>query len=234
MWRACLQTSVFYICTDVCFSACTMLEKNACVILTCSVLNPCHSDDSSQMFHYLYLMRSLSDVFSLFFILLTDFPSVIEIILSCLCLLSPLSSVEQSWLSWMLYYPWQQPAGTALSWRCDQALWRRAAGQRLPCWAVCRRGPWRYHPLHPWRTCLLCWPLAFMCSNDWSTTMPGWKIQILLQLKCKERACAYVCALVGIMAWEWNGILAAILVCKSIYISIHPFQHPLDKRQKWS
>ncbi len=27
MWRACLQTSVFCIHTDVCFSACTMLEK---------------------------------------------------------------------------------------------------------------------------------------------------------------------------------------------------------------
>lgn len=68
-----------------------LVQKNACVTLTCSVLNRCHSDDSSQTFHYLYLMRSLSDVFFffLFFLSLTDFPSVIEIILSLLCLPSP-------------------------------------------------------------------------------------------------------------------------------------------------
>lgn len=70
-------------------------EKNACVLVTCSILNPFHSDDFLQMFHYLYIMRSLSDFFILFFLLLI-LPSVIEIIVSCLCLLSPLSSVEQS------------------------------------------------------------------------------------------------------------------------------------------
>ena len=99
----------------------------------------------------------------------------------------PLSSAEQSWRSWMLYFPWQQPAGKALSWRCDRALWRHVAGRRLLCWTGCRRGPWRCQPLHPWRTCPLCWPLAYTCSNDWSTTVAGWKIQMLLQLKCKER-----------------------------------------------
>lgn len=74
-----------------CFSAvmtCTMLEKNACVILI-SILSPCHADVCLQMFHYLHLMRSLSDVLffpSFFFLLLRDFPSVVEIILYLLYL----------------------------------------------------------------------------------------------------------------------------------------------------
>lgn len=71
------------------FPHCSMLEKNACVTL--SVLNPLHSDDFLRMLHYLYIMRSLSDFFSSFcFFLLTYCLSVIEIIMFCPCLLSPL------------------------------------------------------------------------------------------------------------------------------------------------
>ena len=45
----------------------SLYKKNACV-----TLNRCHSDDSSQTFHYLYLMRSLSDVFFFPVFSLTD------------------------------------------------------------------------------------------------------------------------------------------------------------------
>lgn len=187
--RACLQTSVFYICSDVCVSVCTVLEKNARVVLICTGL---------ESFSFWWRLANVplfisNEVSVWFFFPLTDrfFPLLLK--LSCLVFASclpPSSSVEQSWLSWMLYYHWQQPAVTALYWRCGQALLRRAGGRRLPCWAVCRRGPWRSHPLHLWRICLLCCPLASMSINDCSSTTPGWKIQMLLQLKCKRRVWA--------------------------------------------
>lgn len=193
-----------------------MLEKNACVILTCSVFSFWWLANVP-----LFISNEVSVWFFFSFFCFSSYWQIFPLLLKslCLCLLSPPSSVEQSWLSWMLYYHWQQPAVTALSWRYDQALWRRVAGQLLPCWAVCRRGPWRYHPLHPWGTCPLCCPLAFTCINDCSTTMPGWKIQILLQLKCKERVCACVCALVGNMAWGWNSVL--LCVCITTSTSFH-------------
>lgn len=69
IWRECLETSVFCICTDSAFQLSrgsqNVPERDARVTLVVS--DPCHSDDSPQMFHYLYLMKSLSDVF-----LLTD------------------------------------------------------------------------------------------------------------------------------------------------------------------
>lgn len=212
------------------FSASSVFRKNACVILTCSILNPFHSDDSLWVFHYLYLMRSLSD-FPLFFLLLTDFPSVLKIIVSCLCLLSPLSSVKQSWLSWMRYYHWQRPAVTAPSWRCGQASWKHVAGQRLPCWAVCRRGPWRYHLLHPRRTFLHCCPPAFMCISGCSTTMPGWKIRVLLQPKCKERMCTCVCTSLGFgRGMKW---FASLWLRQSIHPSIEVFIPPESDITNW-
>lgn len=81
------------------FSVVGKHKINACVILS-SVLNPCHSDHFSQMFHYLHLMRSLFTVFFFVcffcFLLLTDFPSVTEIILPHVCDLSPPSVLRSS------------------------------------------------------------------------------------------------------------------------------------------
>lgn len=92
--RACLQTSVLYICSDVCAPACTVVKGGERTCKT-QVLNPFHSDSALPRFHYLYLTRSQSDFSPRPFCFLSDWqiaPSVIEIIVSCLCLPSlPLS-----------------------------------------------------------------------------------------------------------------------------------------------
>lgn len=145
-------------------------------------------------------------------------------ILSHLFPVSVFSSVEQSWASWMPYYRWQRPAGTALSWRCGPASWRDVAGQCFPCCPVCKAGPLRYRPLHLWGTCQLCWPLAFMCTNDWSTTMQGWKIQILLQPKCKERfyACVSGCVVECYgTRFEWDIGCCALMYLLALQHSLY-------------
>lgn len=108
------------------FSVVGKQKINACVILS-SVLNPCHSDHFSQMFHYLHLMRSLFTVFLFFLFFLFPLTDRFSLcywnhLASCLRSLSPLSFAEQSCLKWMPYYHWQQPATRALFCRCDQAL----------------------------------------------------------------------------------------------------------------
>lgn len=76
------------------FSVVGKHKINACVILS-SVLNPCHSDHFSQMFHYLHLMRSLFTVFFLFVFFVSSYWQIFPLLLKSSCLMFAISLPPQ-------------------------------------------------------------------------------------------------------------------------------------------